>query len=290
MNLAAKRLMLAAGLAIATSGAAAQNVGNIGAVNQTARGTPAGKATRVLALGAGVADRERVETSGDGNAQIVFLDTSTLTIGRNSAVTIDRFVYDGTPGAGQQALSTAKGVLRFVGGGVSHGGGATIRTPAATIGVRGGTGLFSISEPQCGTLIIDQYGVLTVAAGGNSARLSRPGVGVCVSSDGTISEPFRVPAATIARLNASLGSGPRQTAGALEPPTNFLAHQRLGDARPPNDFAAVDTAPGLDTLNVIWAGNSLVQSRAGVDNQPLPPVAVEPPPPEECDCRGGIGE
>lgn len=279
MTLTARRLTLAAGLAILASGAQAQNVGNVGAVNQTARGTPPGQGTRVLSLGAGVVDRERVETSGDGNAQIVFLDTSTLTIGRNSAVTIDRFVYDGRAGAGAQAISAAKGVLRFVGGGVSHGGGATVRTPTATIGVRGGTGLFALGEPQCGTLVVNQYGVLTVAAQSGSAALTRSGVGVCVSAGGAMSEPFRVPAETIARLNARLGSGPRQTAGALEPPTNFEAHQRLGHNRPPNDLTSIDETPGLDALNVFWSGNALVQSRAGVNNQPLPPAPRPAPDP-----------
>lgn len=270
MTSMSKRLALAAGFTIVALGANGQTVGNVGAVNQTARGTPPGQTTRTLSLGAGVVDRERVETSADGNAQIVFLDTSTLTIGRNSAVTIDRFVYDAHAGAGAQAISAAKGVLRFVGGGVSHGGGATVRTPAATIGVRGGMGLFALGEPRCGTLIVNQYGVLTISSGGASTALTRSGVGVCVSSGG-ISDPFRVPVETLARLNARLGSGPKQTAGAIDLPTNFEAHQRLGHNRPPNELTPTDQTPGLDLLNVIWAGNSLVQSRAGVANQPLPP-------------------
>lgn len=287
-----KRLTLAAGLTFVAFGAQAQSVGNVGAVNQTARGTPPGKAARVLSLGVGIFDRERVETSADGNAQIVFLDTSTLTIGRNSAVTIDRFVYDAHAGTGAQAISAAKGVLRFVGGGVSHGAGATVRTPTATIGVRGGTGLFAMGEPQCGTLVVNQYGVLTVSAGGGSTNLTRSGVGVCISSDG-MSDPFRVPPGTLARLLARLGSGPKQTAGAIQPPTNFEAHQRLGDNRPPNDLTPTDQTPGLDTLNVIWTGNSLVQSRAGVTNQPLPgfptndappPPSTSPPPPPPPPC------
>jgi hypothetical protein len=248
----------------------------VGAVNQTARGTPAGQTTRSLSLGADVFDRERIETSGEGNAQIVFLDTSTLTIGRNSVVTLDEFVYDRNAGRGAQAISAARGVLRFVGGGVSHGGGASIRTPTATIGVRGGTGLFALGEPNCGTLVVNQYGLLKVSAGGGSTALSRSGVGVCVSSGGTISEPFRVPAETIARLNAMLGSGPRQKAGALTPPSNVEAHRGLGDGRPPNNLAAIDQAPGLDTLNVIWTGNSLARSRAETNNQPLPQAAPEP--------------
>lgn len=272
MTLATKRLMLAAGLALVACGASAQTVGNVGAVNQTAHGAPPGQAARVLALGAGIVDRERVETSGDGSAQIVFLDASTLTIGRGSAVTIDRFVYAGDAGSGEQAISAAKGVLRFVGGGVSHGGGATVRTPVATIGVRGGTALFALDEPKCGTLVVDQYGVLTIAARGGSVTLARPGAGVCVSLGGeTISEPFRVSADVIARLSARLASGPRQKAGASKPPTNVEASVALGDRRPPNDLASIDI------LNAFWAGNALVQSRAGVEHQPLPPISQPEP-------------
>jgi hypothetical protein len=271
----AKTLLLASSLLLVFGAARAESVGNVGAVNKSARGTPPGAAAHDLSVGAGVVKRERIETSGEGSAQIVFRDASTMTIGRDSAVTIDDFVYNSKAGAGSQGVSVAKGVLRFVGGGVSHGAGAQLRTPTASIGVRGGTALLSLGGP-CGTLVVNQYGVATVANSTSSEILTRSGYGVCAPPDGPISEPFLVPGETIANLTLRMASGEGQFGGVANPPKNPRANQRLGDSRPPD----VAPAPGLDDLNRIWAGNSLVQSQANADNQPLPP-----PPQEEEDYR-----
>ena len=204
--------------------------------------------------------RERIETSPEGSAQIVFNDTSTMTVGRNSAVTVDDFVYS-RGGGGQQGVSMAKGVMRFVGGGVSHEGGTRLRTPTASIGVRGGTALVRIGG-SCGTLIVHQYGFIDV--GGQA--LTRPGYGVCAPSGGPVSEPFLVPPETIAEIIAALESGKKQRGGAKREPTSEEAHFALGHDRPPD----VVSPPGLDALGPVWFGNALVQSRANVDNQPAP--------------------
>jgi hypothetical protein len=271
----AQKIAIMALLAATASGARAEAVGNVGAVNQSAQSAPPGRSARPLALGADVVDRERVETGADGSAQIVFLDTSTLSIGRNSQVTIDRFVYSGGAG-GEQAVSMAKGVLRFVGGGVSHGGGANLRIPSATIGVRGGAALVVLDEPGCGALIVDQYGVLTIAARGVVRTLSRPGVGLCVSADGAFGDPISVGVETIRRLTSRLASAPGQHGGAKRAPTEQEAELGLGDARPPLGLAEIDQQPGLDTLRPFWAGQALARSKASVDHQPLPPIVEAP--------------
>jgi hypothetical protein len=134
--------------------AIAQAVGNVGAVNPATTGTPPGGAVRTLVLGANVVQRERIQTSSEGTAQITFRDRSTLNVGRSSSIVIDEFVYDPNTGAGRMAVSLARGVLRSVGGQVSHAGNATIRTPAATLGVRGG--------------------IVTVAYFGNDRLAARP--------------------------------------------------------------------------------------------------------------------
>jgi len=262
-------------LLAATAAAQAEPAGNVGAVNQSAKSAPPGRPARPLALGADVVDRERVETGADGSAQIVFLDTSTLSIGRDSQVTIDRFVYSGGAG-GEQAVSMAKGVLRFVGGGVSHGGGANLRIPSATIGVRGGAALVVLDEPGCGALIVDQYGRLTITARGVVRTLSRPGVGLCVSADGEFGDPISVGVETIRRLTARLASAAGQRAGAKRAPTQQEAELGLGDARPPLGLAAIVQEPGLDTLSPFWAGQALARSKASVDHQPLPPIVETP--------------
>lgn len=246
-------------LALLAGPALAENVGNVGAVNQSAHGTPPGAAKRSLSVGLGVQRRERIETSPEGSAQIVFSDTSTMTVGRNSAVTIDDFVYSG--GRGQQGVSMAKGVMRFVGGGVSHEDGAKLRTPTASIGVRGGTALIQIGG-ACGTLVVHQFGHISV--GGQT--LTHSGYGVCAPPGGPVSEPFLVPPEKIAEIIAALESGKKQRGGAKREPTSEEAHLALGNDRPPD----IVSPPGLDALGPVWFGNTLVQSRANVDNQPAP--------------------
>lgn len=258
---------IAVAFALASMPAFAETVGNVGTVNQTAHGTPPGAAKRALSLGLGVQKRERIETSPEGSTQIVFNDTSTVTIGRGSAVTIDDFVYS-AGGGGRQGVSMAKGVMRFVGGGVSHDSGTQLRTPTASIGVRGGSALIRIGG-QCGTLVVHQYGIIDV--GGQTLR--RSGYGVCVSHDGAASEQFQVPPETIAEMLAALESGKKQKGGAKTQPRSEEADLRLGNMRP----ADIVSPPGLDMLNMFWAGNALVQSRTNVDNQPLlPPPPAQP--------------
>ncbi|OBS50898.1 hypothetical protein A8B73_19250 [Methylosinus sp. 3S-1] len=284
----AARFAIAAGLVLAVSAAAAESVGSIGAVNQSARGTAPGQAAKPLALGASVVDRERVETDRAGSAQIVFRDRSTLTVGRSSQVTIDRFVFSGTSG-GEQTISATKGVLRFVGGGVSHGGGASIKTPTATIAVRGGTVLVDLSRPRCGALIVDQFGALTIRTKGGSRVLSRAGAGVCVSPSGEIGEAFRVSAEIVSGLQKELASELAQHGGADILPTEEEAERLLGGDRPLLGSADSDRGPGLDTLNMFWAGQSLVRSHAGSVHQPAAPAAPTAEPPGEGGVGGGAG-
>ncbi len=274
----AKLCLLASGLVLTCAGARAESVGNVGAVNQAARGTPPGQSTHPLTLGVGIENRERIETSSEGSTQIVFRDSSTMTIGRSSSVTVDRFVYGGSGGAGSQGLSLVKGVMRFVGGGVSHEAGANVRTPSASTGVRGGTALFATKSPCGGELVVIQYGVARVSNSHGSVTLTRSGFGACIYPDGRISEPFLVPAAWIEQLDASLSSSPGQTGGADVLPDNAEANRRLGQARPPTDIGQPSTATGLDDLNLIWTGNSLVQCLSGVKNLPLSPPIPSPKP------------
>lgn len=258
----------AAVLSLAAFPALAEKVGNVGAVNVAAHGTPPGAAKRALTVGLGVEKRERIETSADGSAQIVFNDTSTMTVGRNSSIVIDDFVYNGE--SGSQGVSIAKGVMRFVGGGVSHGSGANLKTPTASIGVRGGSAMVRVGG-ECETLVVHQYGVIEIAGGaGDSQTLNRAGFGVCARRAG-ISEPFRVPAETIAAMMAQMASRGGQRGGAKRQPENEEANLALGNDR----AASVEAPPGLEALAPMWSGNALVQSSANIVNQPAP-VATPP--------------
>src|ERR1700729_755621 len=101
-------LIIAAGLLESAAPASAQKVGVNSAVNPDANGTPPGTAVRQLVLGQEVVHDEHINTGGAGQAQVLFLDESALSVGPNSDITIDNFVYDPNLGNGQLAMSAAK--------------------------------------------------------------------------------------------------------------------------------------------------------------------------------------
>src|ERR1700741_4082046 len=116
----------------------AQSYGKVGAVNQEAIGPPPGGASRKLTIGTNIVVKERVRTSASGSTQIQFPDQSAINLGANCDMVIDQFVYDPQSKSGTMAATVTRGALRYIGGQISHNSGATIRTPAANLGIRGG--------------------------------------------------------------------------------------------------------------------------------------------------------
>lgn len=127
-----------AAVALMPAISAAETVGSAAAVKPSSTGTPPGGRARTLEVGTSIVERERIQTSQAGSLQVMFLDKTTLTVGPNSDLLIDEFVYNANAGTGQFAASLTKGALRFVGGQISHKAGVTINTPTATVGIRGG--------------------------------------------------------------------------------------------------------------------------------------------------------
>jgi hypothetical protein len=152
------------------SSANAQQVGVAGAVNPSSQATLGGN-VRVLDLGSPIIHNERLHTSAAGSLQVVFLDKTTLSLGPSSDVVVNSFVYDPERQSGKMALTLGKGVLRVVGGNVPHTGGATVTTPVATIGIRGGIATVS-HNGKSGTQAVNGYGVVTVANRGARGSLT----------------------------------------------------------------------------------------------------------------------
>lgn len=242
-------LFLAALLAGSAGVACAQTVGSVGAANQDATGQQPGASARGLTVGAGVVQSERIRTNSNGSAQIAFKDSSALSIGRNSDVTIDRFVFDPASNAGEMTTSMTRGALRFVGGKVSHGSGATIKTPSATIGVRGG--VFSAGYDSAGRLhVIHHYGVVDVTNGGGTARLLRSGFETVVSDFNTPpSPPARVDPNLLAQITARVTSNAQQRGGAKKQPSESDASRfDIGFERPGADAPNFDLPAARDNL------------------------------------------
>jgi hypothetical protein len=202
---------------------AAPEIGTAGAVNPASTGEPPGRAPRVLELGARVIHKERIRTSAVGSVQVVFVDKTTINIGPNSDLVIDEFVYDPARGTGSMAATLSKGVLRFVGGNTSHTGGATFKTPAVTLGIRGGVATIR-HDPATGTRAINHFGTLTAITQAATEIVRRPGFVVAAASMGAPpTPPVRVTQAEVDGANKQLTSSGGQSGGSKRKPTEQAA-------------------------------------------------------------------
>lgn len=197
---------------LAAAPAPAQQVGTATAVNPLSESTPPGGTTAPLTVGARIIHKERIHTTPTGTAQLAFLDKSTLSIAPNTNIVINEFVYDPNSGKGHMLASLTQGALRFVGGALSHAGEASIVTPAAAVGIRGGT--VAIVIDRTGVHVIDQFGIVTIHNAAGTTVLSRPGFEVTILSWTTPpGQPERVTVAESDRLLALLTSKPGQNGG-----------------------------------------------------------------------------
>ena len=88
--------------------ARADPVGTAGAANVLSSGTPPGGSMRVIEMGARVVSDEKIDTSPSGSVQLVFIDKTTLDIGPNSSIVIDKFVFDPQAARGEMAVSLVR--------------------------------------------------------------------------------------------------------------------------------------------------------------------------------------
>ena len=78
---------------------------------------------------------DRISSGTDSGMQIMLLDQTTFTIGPDSFVKIDEFVYDPNTNAGKLTATLGKGVFRFVTGKIAqtNPSSMTVKLPVATI-------------------------------------------------------------------------------------------------------------------------------------------------------------
>src|ERR671919_388580 len=110
-------------------------IGNTKVVVKTVVGTFEGE-LRVLELRDDVYHNELIETEAESATKLVFLDETNLTLGPDSRVVLDRFVFDPDPSKASLVMTATKGIFRFASGKLPKNA-YRLHTPAATIGIRG---------------------------------------------------------------------------------------------------------------------------------------------------------
>ena len=129
-----------------STAAVPEQVGVVNQANVAVEGHAIDSSSRVMFVGSDVFRNETIRTDDKGQAHLMFLDQSSLTIGPNSELVIDHFVYDPKTESGDLSITAAKGVLRFVGGALSKKGNVKIKTPIGNLGIRGAIVLVEIAS------------------------------------------------------------------------------------------------------------------------------------------------
>lgn len=165
-------LLLAPCMAMA---AADREVGVTAVVNTTVEGTPPTQDKRVLATGTKMYFEEKVVTNATGRAQLLFADGSSMTVGPNSDLVIDTFIYNPDTKTGDMTVRLTKGFVRFVGGKISKKRAVKFKTPIGSIGIRGGIGLVQMT-PEKGLETDFLFGQeMTLEVNGNVQTTTTPG-------------------------------------------------------------------------------------------------------------------
>lgn len=116
--------------------------------------------------GAVVYRQAEITTKRFGHAELYLDDGSTLSVGPNAGIVIDDYVYNPDTESGQAALSLVTGAVRMLSGKIGSGN-VRIRTPVATVGIRGT--VFYLAATGDGLNIWVEEGAVSVAPN-NSAQ------------------------------------------------------------------------------------------------------------------------
>ena len=126
---------------------AQEQIGVASAVNKNTTDLTLEQERKLVDAGYEIIQNHTIETDGIGRAQMMLLDGTAFSVGPNSSVVLDKFIYNPETAEGSLEV-TARGLLRIVGGKVTKKQPALIRTNSATVGIRGGIGIIQTNGSQ----------------------------------------------------------------------------------------------------------------------------------------------
>jgi hypothetical protein len=230
---------------LSTSALSATKIGVVSAADPSVRIVDAGGAERQVKLGDTIYADDTIKTDAKGKAQLVFEDRSTITVNENSELKIDHFIYDPASESGKMSMNNVKGAFRFIGGALSKKNPVTIKTPVATIGIRGGI-VDTHVQPNGQTNAVFVYGnqmTMTNAAGQTSV-ITDYGTGLTLADANAVPAPLPPE-----QVQQSLGSFTTETSaggGISTPPNPETIQQQMNlqtESKTPEPLAAGQPSP-----------------------------------------------
>lgn len=136
-----------------------------------------------LAETGAIFQNDEIETGADARIEITFKDETKLTIGENSRLVIDEYLYDPDKDVGTMLLDAAKGPFRFISGGIGKlkDKRVEVRTTSATVGIRGtefwggpALGIYGILLLEGTVIVRNSAGARIIDVPGTGVNLTGP--------------------------------------------------------------------------------------------------------------------
>ena len=117
---------------------------------------------------------DKIEAGPRAGLQVMLMDETIFTIGPDSAIVIDKFIYDPAKSAGKVSAKVLKGVFRFVSGRVAANkpSDMEVKLPNGTIGIRG---------TSAGGFVRDGVSEVVLLGPGTGNNVGEPGGRIIVS-------------------------------------------------------------------------------------------------------------
>ena len=241
-----------------------------GLVNAMAPGTTVG---RVVESGKPLFLNDHVTTDAAGRLQVLLLDETVFTMGPNSDMVLDEFVYDPATNAGKVTARVTKGVFRFVTGKVARKDPASMKVnlPVGTIGIRGTIAAGQVSEQDATVILLgpgsqnnanENPGAVSVSNSGGQVALTQPGFGTTLA----LGFPPTPPANMFLQLQSILGAlGGPLPSGSQSSAAGGEASATQASGQGTAAGGALANASG-DILNFTNAANAAQQAAAQTGN------------------------
>jgi hypothetical protein len=186
--------------------------------------TRAAGGDEAVVIGAAVFQHDTIFVGEGSEATITFADNTILTLGAESAITIDTLIYDPAGQDSSASFDLAGGLMGLVSGDIVKTGNMIVTTPVSTIGIRGTTVLidsgYTVTRNANGSYSFSGFSQngqqisLTISPDGTTGTvnvLSPDGSSTTLAQSGdavVIGDDFSVTAKTVdaAELTAKFGA------------------------------------------------------------------------------------
>ena len=215
--------------------------------------------------------QDAIRSGARSGMQILLLDETVFTIGPESELVIDEFVYDPSSNAGKLGARVTKGVFRFISGKIAHENpeDMELKLPSGTLGVRGTMVAGRVDEAQKSSRLVllgegpendtgAPVGAFEACNAGKCVRINRPGYGTIIDGPNSppvrpfqftpdeidaITRPVSDPEGWVETATSESGGTPDVAAGPGDEPVGE------GDSRSPTVISGITTARGAATSN-----------------------------------------